>query len=147
CIGVEGGGVSIYRTPLASGGWQFHEQGSSMMILDDDDGGMEEVWDHWTSEPVKTIQEAVEPAKAIQEAIKPVQTIQEIIRSIAEDGSWVLWYPVTIHADYRYDIWELVQEIVLTLPDKRKRWWADGNGKKWQRLLHRKVRLEPLPTP
>ena len=37
-LGVEGGGFRIYRTPLASGGWQFHEAEGSMLILDDGGG-------------------------------------------------------------------------------------------------------------
>jgi hypothetical protein len=125
-LGVEGGGFSIYRSPLA-GGWQFHEEGGSMMILDDDDGGMEEVWSHSTS--------------------KPVQTIQEMLPLKEEYDSWVMFCPISIHPDYRFDIWELVQEIVRNLPDEKKRWWADRRRKRWERFLRRKVSLEPLPKP
>lgn len=35
-LGLEGGGATIYRTPLASGGWQFHVEGSSMFLDDND---------------------------------------------------------------------------------------------------------------
>lgn len=126
-LGVEEGGVGIYRTPLASGGWQFHEEGGSMWILDDDDGGMEETWSHSTS--------------------KPVQTIQEMLPLKEEYDSWVMFCPIFIHPEYRYDIWERVQEIVRNLPDEKKRWWAELRWKRWERLLRRKVSLEPLPTP
>ena len=121
-LGVEGGGFSIYRTPLASGGWQFHEEGGSMWILDDDDGGMEEVWSHSTS--------------------KPVQTIQEMLTLNEDPDSWIMFSPISIHPEYRNIVWGLVQEIVLSLPDEKKRWWSDRRRKRWEHLLLRKVELE-----
>ena len=124
-LGVEGSGVGIYRTPLTSGGWQFHVDGSGMRNVVDDNGAMEEVSDYSTSKPVKTIQEA--------------------LRSIAEDGSLVYWLPISIHPEYRYAVWELVQEVIRNLPDERKRWWAERTGRKWQRLLRQKVSLETSP--
>ena len=126
-LGVEGGGFSIYRSPLASGSWQFHEEGGSMMIFDDDDGGMEEVWSHSTS--------------------KPVQTIQEMLPLKEEYDSWVMFSPILIHPEYRYIVWELVQEIVRSLPDEKKRWWTDRRRKRWERFLRRKVELELSPKP
>ena len=126
-LGVEGGGFNIFRTPLASGGWQFHKEGGSMCILDDDDGGMEEVWSHSTS--------------------KPVQTIQEMLPLNEEYDSWVMFCPISIHPDYRYVIWELVQEIVRNLPDEKKCWWTDRRRKRWERFLRRKMELEPSPKP
>src|ERR1043166_1130045 len=76
-LGVEGSGVGIYRTPLTSGGWQFHVDGSGMRNVVDDNGAMEEGSGYSTRKPVKTIQEA--------------------LRSIAEDGSLVYWLPISIH--------------------------------------------------
>lgn len=38
-LGVEGGGATVFRTPLASGGWQFHVEGSSMYLDENDDEG------------------------------------------------------------------------------------------------------------
>src|SRR4051794_23438420 len=63
-LGVEGGGATVYRTPLGSGGWQFHVKRSSMYLDENDDEG----WRSWRSEPVLSVEEA--------------------LRSIAEDGSW-----------------------------------------------------------
>jgi hypothetical protein len=44
-LGVEGGGAAIFRTPLASGGWQFHVEGSSIYLDENDD----EAWRRWSS--------------------------------------------------------------------------------------------------
>ena len=108
-LGVEGGGATIYRTPLGTGGWQFHVEGTSMYLDENDD----EDWRSWTSEPV--------------------QTIQEALRSVAEDGSWVFFHPISVHAEYRMIVWELVQETASQLPQERRRMWQDRN-RNWQRL-------------
>ena len=91
-LGVEGGGATIFRTPLDSGGWQFHVEGSSMYLDENDD----EDWRSWTSEPV--------------------QTIREALRSVAEDGSWVFFHPISVHPEYRNIVWELAQETARNLP-------------------------------
>jgi hypothetical protein len=39
-LSLEGGGVTIYRMPAATGGWQFH-LGGSAIDLDENDS---EVW-------------------------------------------------------------------------------------------------------
>ena len=44
-LGVEGGGATIFRTPLASGGWQFHVDGSSIYL----DENYDEDWRRWSS--------------------------------------------------------------------------------------------------
>jgi hypothetical protein len=127
-LGVEGGGVSIYRTPLVSGGWQFHEAGSSMWILDDTD----EELSSSPPEPVQTTQEAIEPVQTIPQAIEPIQTIQDALRSIAKDGSWVFYSPILIHPDYRIAVRHLVHEILRNLPDNKKQWWIDKRRRRWQ---------------
>lgn len=72
-LGVEGGGATVFRTPLDSGGWEFHVEGTSMYLDEHDDEG----WRSWRSQPVPTIEEA--------------------LRAVAEDGSWVFYYPVQVH--------------------------------------------------
>src|SRR5688572_11900928 len=86
-LGVEGGGATIYRRPVGSGGWQFHVEGTSMFLDENDD----EDWRSWTREPVPTIRDA--------------------LRSIAEGGSWVFFHPISVHPEYRKVVWELAQEI------------------------------------
>ena len=113
-IGVEGGGATIYRTPLGAGGWQFHVEGTSMYLDENDD----EDWRSWTSEPV--------------------QTIEEALRSIAEDGSWVFFHPISVHPEYRMIVWELVQETASKLTQERPRMWQDRN-RNWQRLCLEKA--------
>jgi len=108
-LGVEGGGATIYRTAVASDGWQFHVEGSSMFLDENDD----EDWRSWTSEPVPTIRDA--------------------LRSIADDGSWVFFHPISIHPEYRNDVWELAQEIASKLPAERSEMWENRN-RHWQRL-------------
>ena len=127
-LGVEGGGVSIYRTPLASGGWQFHQAGSSMWILDDTD----EDWRSLRPEPVQTIQAPPESVQPNQEALEPIQTIQDALRSIAEDGKWVFYSPILIHPEYRTAVKRLALEIFRNLPDERKKWWNRLRRKRWQ---------------
>ena len=100
-LGVEGGGATVYRTPRASGGWQFHVEGTSMFLDDNDEEG----WRSWTSDPVPTIQDA--------------------LRSIAEDGSWVLYHPRSVHPEYRAAVWDQAQEIARKL--------AEGHSRIWER--------------
>jgi hypothetical protein len=114
-IGVEGGGATIYRTPLDTGGWRFHVEGTSMDLNKNDD----EDWRSWTSEPV--------------------QTIAEALRSIAEDGSWVFFHPISVHPEYRTIVWELVQETASKLTQERPRMWQERN-RDWQRLCLEKAR-------
>jgi hypothetical protein len=76
-LGVEGGGASVFRTPHAADGWQFHVEGTSMYLDEIDDEG----WRCWTSQPVLTVEEA--------------------LRAVAEHASWVFFYPVTVHPDCR----------------------------------------------
>lgn len=122
-LAVEGGGFDIYRTPVPSGGRHFSENGSSMFM----DEGIDECWIPWTS--------------------KPVATIQEALPTEGDGDSWIMFCPIAIHPDYRCDIWQMVQEVVYKLPDGRKRWWAERRQKRWERLLRRKVKLEPSPEP
>jgi hypothetical protein len=98
-LGVEGGGATVYRTPLASGGWQFHVEGSSMFLDENDD----EDWRSWISEPV--------------------QTIEEALRSIAADGSWVFYHPITAHPQYRAAVLKLAQEAARKLPEGGREMW------------------------
>ena len=108
-LGLEGGGATIYRTAVASDCWQFYVEGSSMFLDENDD----EDWRSWTSEPVPTIRDA--------------------LRSIVEDGSWVLCYPISVHSEYRNDVWELAQEIASTLPVERSEMW-ESRIWRWQRV-------------
>jgi hypothetical protein len=107
-LGVEGGGATIFRTPLASGGWQFHVEGSSIYLDENDD----EDWRRWSSEPVLSIGEAMQ--------------------SVAEDGSWVMYYPMTIHPEYRIAVWELAQATASKLPDESSGMWKRRRAD-WQR--------------
>ncbi len=54
-LGHEGGGATLYRTPLASGGWVFHVERSGM-DLDENDV---EVWRYGTGTSYQTIEEAL----------------------------------------------------------------------------------------
>lgn len=85
-IGCEGGGAEVYRTALASGGFQFQVEGSSMFLDDNDEEG----WRRWESEPVETIQAA--------------------LRSISADGSWIYFSPIMVHPEYRHAVWQHVEE-------------------------------------
>jgi hypothetical protein len=98
-LGIEGGGNDIFRTPRPSGGWQFHVEGSSMDMDENDD----EVWRYYASEPFSTIEEA--------------------LRSISENGAWVCYYPCEIHADYRKFFWELVQKMGTGFKGQRAASW------------------------
>jgi hypothetical protein len=103
-LGVEGGGATIYRTPLVSGRWQFHVEGTSMYLDENDDEG----WRSWRTEPVLNIEEA--------------------LASVANDGSWVFFYPVKVHHEYRTIVWQLVQAEASKL--------SEGRIKMWQRRSH-----------
>src|SRR4051812_42111549 len=111
-LGVEGGGATVFRTPLGSGGWEFHVEGTSMYLDENDDEG----WRSWRSQPVPTIEEA--------------------LRSVAEDGSWIFFYPVTVHPDYRTAVWELAQAAAGKLPEERRGTWK-RRSQDWQRRCQR----------
>jgi len=110
-IGVEGGGADLFRTPLDSGGWQFHVEGSSM-YLDEQDN---EEWRSWRSQPFLSIEEA--------------------LRSVATDGSWVSFCPMEVHPEYRTTVWELAQDVASKLPkESRERW--KRRSQDWQGLCY-----------
>jgi hypothetical protein len=106
-LGVEGGGATVFRTPLNSGGWQFHVEGSSMYLDENDD----EDCRSWRSEPFVSIEDA--------------------LRSVAEDGTWAVFYPVTVHADYRTAVWELVRDTASKLPERYREMWK-RRSENWQ---------------
>ncbi len=108
-LGVEGGGAAIHRTTLASGGYQFHVEGNSLCLDENDD----EEWRHWTTEPVGTVQHA--------------------LRLIDKDGLWILFYPISVHPEYRADVWHLVQELAVALPHAHGRRWKT-RSQDWRRL-------------
>ena len=107
-LGVEGGGATVFRTPFGSGGWQFHVEGSSMFLDENDD----EDWRSWQSQRFPNIEDAV--------------------RSISADGEWVVFYPISVHPDYRSAVWELVQQTVRNLPNEKKHFWEDRRRERWQ---------------
>lgn len=106
-LGVEGGSATIYRMPLATGGWQFHVEGSSIYLDENDHEG----WRYWTGEPMQTIQDAV--------------------RSVTGDGQWLFFVPHFIHPEYRMVVWEMVQETASMLSGERRRWWKSRTWK-WE---------------
>ena len=108
-LGVEGGEATIYRKVVGSEDWQFHVEGSSMFLDENDD----EDWRSWTSLPVPTIRDA--------------------LCSIAEDGSWVFFHPISIHPEYRKVVWEMAQEIASKLPAEGTEMW-ENRHRHWQRL-------------
>jgi hypothetical protein len=107
-VGVEGGGATVFRTPLDSGGWTFYVGGSSMDMDENDD----EVWRSWEPEPYLRIEDAV--------------------KSISNDGGWLFFYPISIHPDYRVAIWELVQETARNLSEEQRHLWNDRRRERWQ---------------
>ena len=111
-LGVEGGGATIFRTTLASGRWEFHVEGSSMDMDENDD----EVWRSWESPPYISIEEA--------------------IQSISKGGDWVLFYPRFVHPDYRTAVWELVQKTVQRRRLYDKKTWTDVRREWWRKLCH-----------
>src|ERR1700678_138404 len=64
-LSLDGGGMTIYRTPAAIGGWQFHIGGSTI-DLDENDS---EVWRSWQTELFTSLEEA--------------------LLSVTKDSSWV----------------------------------------------------------
>src|SRR5262249_41809490 len=98
-----------YRSRLGSGGWQFHVEGSSLYLDENDDEG----WRSWSSEPVLSIEEAV--------------------RLIADDGSWIFFSPVGVHPEFRTALWELAQDAAGKLPEGRRALW-ERHCRDWQRL-------------
>jgi hypothetical protein len=98
-LSLEGAGVTIYRTPVATGGWQFHIGGSTI-DLDENDS---EVWRSWQTELFTSLDEA--------------------LRSVTKDGSWVIFFPTNVHPEYRAVLWPLAQDAADNLTDAQKKHW------------------------
>jgi hypothetical protein len=113
-LGAEGGGTTIYRTPLSSGGWLFYESGSSMLIDED----MDEAWIPWTG--------------------KTYTTFEEALASILKND-WTFWVPISMHRDYRKPVRRLVQEAVRKLPEGRRESWR-RYADRWQRMWQQEPR-------
>ena len=64
---------------------------------------------------------------------EPILTIEEVLQSIAADGSWVFFFPMTVHPEYRVSVWELVQSIGNKSPEERRETWK-RRSEDWQRL-------------
>jgi hypothetical protein len=108
-LGVEGGGVTVFRTRHDRGEWHFHVEGSSMYLDDNDD----EVWRSWSTEPVCSIKTA--------------------LREVADDGCWVFFWPIAIHPEYRTAMSKLVRAAVAKLPAKQKQMGRNQLAE-WRRL-------------
>lgn len=98
-LGVEGGGVCIYRTGEDAGAHRFHVEGVSMRLDEQDD----ENWHRWTTTPVGTIEAA--------------------LRSFDPDGRWVYWHPITVLSEYRSAVWQHVQETLRSLASDPPEMW------------------------
>lgn len=98
-LGVEGGGASFYRTAVDAGGYRFHIEGISM-CLDEND---EERWHQWTTTTVGIIEEA--------------------LQSLAVDGSWIYWHPMSVLREYRSTVWQCVQETLLSVGNASPERW------------------------
>ncbi len=85
-LGVEGGGICIYRTALDGGAHQFHGEGVSL-TLDEND---EEMWRRWETTPSETIEAA--------------------LHLISHDGSWIYWHAISVLDEYKSEIWQHVQD-------------------------------------
>ena len=108
-LGTEGGGAAVVRTPGGPAGWQFHVEGASM-FLDESDG------DGWQSS-----------------ASPRVATVEEALRAVAADGTWVLFYPLKVHPDYRATVWEAVRRAAHSLPEHLAAVW-ERRRPVWERL-------------
>jgi len=108
-LGVEGGGATIHRTPRAAGGYQFHVEGSSLSLDENDN----ENWREWTLEPVETIQEA--------------------LGCVEKDDLWIFFHPILVHPDYRVAVWQRVQELARAVPDERTSTW-NNRVHDWRRV-------------
>jgi hypothetical protein len=111
-LGVEGGGATIFRKMLATGGWQFHVAGSSMYLDENDD----DRWSSWTRDGFKTLLEA--------------------LQSVGDSGFWVHFHPISIHPEYRIVVWQLANETASKLPEDQRRRWNNHSSWIWrQRCL------------
>ena len=108
-LGWEGGGAAIHRTMLARGGYRFHVEGNTLWLDENDD----EAWRRWTAEPVGTVQGA--------------------LTSIDHHGLWILLHPISIHPEYRAEVWQLVQELAVALPHEYVGVWRTRSHD-WRRL-------------
>ena len=70
------------------------------MYLNEND---DEDWRSWTTEPVDSVRVA--------------------LQSVAEDGSWFFFHPITIHPEYGKIVWELAQEAASRLTAERSKMW------------------------
>jgi hypothetical protein len=98
-LSLDGGGMTIYRTPAAIGGWQFHIGGSTI-DLDENDS---EVWRSWQTELFTSLEEA--------------------LLSVTKDSSWVTFFPTNVHPEYRAMLWQLAQDAAHKLSDAQKKHW------------------------
>jgi hypothetical protein len=111
-LSLEGGGMTIYRTPSDSGGWQFHVGGSTI-DLDENDS---EVWRSWQT--------------------KPLTSLDEALRSVTKDSSWVIFFPTNVHPEYRAMLWQLAQDAADNLTDAQKKHW-NRRIHEWRRVCQR----------
>jgi hypothetical protein len=78
------------------------------MDFDEND---DEVWRSWCTETVPSLAEA--------------------LRLVATDGSWVFFYPIAVHPEYRAPVLELVQDAAGRLPEGRREMW-ERRSQDWQ---------------
>ena len=113
-LSLEGGGMSIYRTPVEAGGWQFRIGGSTIDFDENDS----EVWRSWQTEPFTSLHDA--------------------LRSVTKDGSWVIFFPKNMHPDYRAMLWRLAQDAADNLSDAQKKHW-NRRIHEWRRECQQEV--------
>ncbi len=105
-LGAEGGGGELYRVKTETGGWVYQSGGSSMYLDDNDD----ESWREWTSEPSSELNEAVTMLYK----------------------QWFTLYPISIHPEYRAQIWQLVQFQAEQSEKDSDQNWSNYNLSRWR---------------
>ena len=103
-LGVEGGGLTIYRARSEAGTWVYYKRTSSIWFDDDDN----EAWQYRASEPAPSFEELL-------------------------GTEWAWFTPISVHPEYRQSVWDLVQDRARVLEDEELRMW-DRKKHRWQAL-------------
>jgi hypothetical protein len=109
-VRVEGGGASVYRIRTSSGDTFYVECDS--ISLDED-------WYSWS-----------EPA---------VDNLDAALDSIIQNHEWILFYPISVHPEFRDMIWQAVERRSAALAPHRKKRWTDV-APEWQRVCGQPTR-------
>lgn len=123
-LGVEGGGVRVFRHSTAVKVCTYSFETSCMSLSEFEDFG------DLPTEPETSVNS------------ERFESFEEVIAHLTKRHRWIFFTPVSAHRDYRNAIWEMREVAISSLPSERGRARAQRSCRQWARICRRENQVD-----